>query len=190
VIGHDGIVAALHIFHCCHGSVSFGQVGTSATGVIAIESKAVHPTVIHVEAIIGYDGTCSCRDTGECSGHGCGMQSWLVIGQFLNVCCIGTMRSCLACGELAQAFFVFAGEVFTKFHECLLCCRADAPSVACCGEHASCFEHYEHEVLDGIISQGITAGDRNALDLMQLLPQILDGIIQCPNGCNAGAIVF
>jgi len=134
VIGHDGAVATLHVFHHCHGLVPFGRFGTSATGVIAIESKAVHPAVIYVETIIGYDRTCSCRDIGECSGHWCRMQHWLVIGQPLNVRCIGTMNSCLACGELVQAFFVCDGEVLSKLNEHLLCDRADLTSVTHSGE--------------------------------------------------------
>jgi len=58
-VGCDCVVATLHVFDCCHDAVSFGQVGTSAAGVIVIEAKAVNPAVVHVEAVIGYDGMCS-----------------------------------------------------------------------------------------------------------------------------------
>jgi len=167
-IVHDGVVATLHIFYHCCGLVPFGQVGTSATGVIAIESKAMCPAVIHVEAIVGYDRTCSCRDIGECSGHWRGMRHLLVIGQSLNVCCIGAMKSCLACGELVQAFFVFGGEVLPKLNKCLLCNRVDLPSVTHGGEDAGCFKHEEGKVFDGNVGQGI-ASDGDALDFLEAL---------------------
>jgi len=163
-IGHASVVATLHVYHHCCGAMPFSQVGTHAAGVIVIESKAMYPTVIHVESIIGYDGTCSCRDTGECSGHGCGRWCWGVIGRSLNVCCIGTMKACLACGELAQAFFVFSGE------------------------DASCFKHEEGKVFDGNVSQGIAASGRDTLDFVEAFPQGFDGIVGSPNHCNAGII--
>jgi len=61
------------------------------------------------------------------------------------------MEACLTGCEFAQEFFVFTGEVFMELNECLLSHRADAPSVTCSGEDASCLEHYEYEVLDGVI---------------------------------------
>jgi len=36
--------------------VAFGWVGASATGVVVVESKAMCPTIVHVESVVGYDG--------------------------------------------------------------------------------------------------------------------------------------
>ncbi len=98
------------------------------------------------------------------------------------------MKSSLACGELAHAFFVFDGEVFPNLNKCLLCNRVDPPSVTHGGEDASCFKHEEGKVFDGNVGQGIATGGRDALDFMEAFPQGFDGIVRSPNGCNAGAI--
>jgi len=87
-----------------------------------------------------------------------------------------------------QAFFVFDGEVFPKFNKCLLCNRADPPSVTCSGEDASCFKLEEGKVSDGNVCQGIAASDRDVLDFAEVFPQGFDGIIGSPNGCDAGTI--
>jgi len=94
--------------------------------------------------------------------------SWLVIGQFFNICHIVTMISSLACGELAQAFFVFDGEVFPKLNKCLMCNRADPPSVTHGGEDISCFKHEEGKGFDGNVGQGIATSDGDVLDLAVL----------------------
>jgi len=135
-VGHDCVVAALHVLNCGCCTMPISWVGACATGMIAIEPKAVCPTIIHVESIIGYNGLHGgrgCLDNGDHNWHGCVGHFWL------DVCCIGTVEPCLTGGELVQVFFVFAGEVFTKLDECLLCHRVDVLSVTCSGEDAGCF---------------------------------------------------
>jgi len=58
VIGHDCVVASLHVFDHGFSVVSLGQVGACATCVIVVETKTMCPTIIHVESVIGYDGLC------------------------------------------------------------------------------------------------------------------------------------
>jgi len=55
-VGHDGVVAALHVFDCCIGAVAIGQVGTSGACLGTVESQAVGPAIVHGESIIGGDG--------------------------------------------------------------------------------------------------------------------------------------
>jgi len=58
-IGHDCVVAALHVFDCCGGVMALGRIGACAACVIAVESQAMCPTVVHVETIIGDNGMCA-----------------------------------------------------------------------------------------------------------------------------------
>jgi len=113
-----------------------------------------------------------------------------VVDWSLNIHCIGTMKSCLACGELAQAFFVFIDEVLPKLNECLLCNRADLPHVTCGGEDASCFKHEEGKVFDGNVGQGVATSDKDVLDFTEAFPQGFNGIIGSPDCCNAGTIAL
>jgi len=66
----------------------------------------------------------------------------------------------------------------------------DKPSVTCCGEHTSGFEHGESEVNDGIVSQRVIAGHRDALDFPEAFPQDFNRVCQGLNGCNASMVAF
>ncbi len=55
-VGHDGVVATLHVFDCCIGAVAIGQIGTSGACVGTVESQAMGPAIVHGEPIIGGDG--------------------------------------------------------------------------------------------------------------------------------------
>jgi len=47
-VGHDGVVATLHVFNCGSGSVSFSQVGTGGADVCAIKAKTMGPAIVHL----------------------------------------------------------------------------------------------------------------------------------------------
>ncbi len=55
-IGHDGVVAAMHVLDRGRGVVAIGRIGTSCTCVVAVEAKAMGPTIVHMEAIISDNG--------------------------------------------------------------------------------------------------------------------------------------
>jgi len=138
------------------------RIGASSACVVAVESKAMHPTIVHVETIIGDNRSCAGR---YCWGSGCWSHR-LVCGLHQHAqcfkegcmhtvepcCCMHTVEPCLACGELVQMPFVFYCEVFSKFNESLCGKGADAPGVACSGEDTSCLKHEEGEIFDGIVS--------------------------------------
>jgi len=64
---------------------------------------------------------------------------------------MGTVETCLASGELAQAFLVLGGEVLMEFDEGLLGNRVDMPGVTGNDEDASGLKHEKGEVFDCII---------------------------------------
>jgi len=117
-IGHDHVVAALHIFDCGCSAMTIHWIGAGATCVIAIESKAMCPAIVHVETIVGDDGPHAGRD-GLSSGHwtwlGCSLWRWSGHGQCFDKCHMGSVETCLAGGEFVQVFFVVAGEMLTTF---------------------------------------------------------------------------
>jgi len=57
-VQHDGVVATLHIFD--HGSeaVSIGQVGIGGACMGEVEPKAMGPTIVYGNPIVGVDGGC------------------------------------------------------------------------------------------------------------------------------------
>jgi len=141
------------------------RVGTGATCVVAVEAEAMCPTVVHVETIVGED-----RSRASGLHWSIGRRSrWLGRGGYrhdwrFDKRCMGAVEANLARGELAHPLFVFTCEVFTKFDEGLRSKRAYTPGVAGRGEHTCGLEHDEGEVFDGIVSQGVAAGDGDALD--------------------------
>jgi len=56
-VGHNGVVAAMHIFDGGSAVVAISGVRTRGTGVVLIETKPMGPTIVHVEAIIGNNGS-------------------------------------------------------------------------------------------------------------------------------------
>jgi len=147
LVGHDGVVAVLHVLNCGSGVVSFGRVGAQCTGVGSIKSETMHPAVIHLQSIISGDGAgrhgdcwtqadlgCYCGQRHDLC-HRCDMQYWC--GRVAaNNCGIGTVVAELSCGELVQVLLVFACEMQAEFNERLVGNGADMPGVARCGEHA------------------------------------------------------
>jgi len=93
IIGYDCVIAILHVSDCGFSVMSLGQVGACATLVIVVETKAMHPTIIHVESIIGYnglhDGRSPPRDWNQ---HGCLCYGWF------DVCHIGAVEPNLTGG--------------------------------------------------------------------------------------------
>ncbi len=61
VVRHDCVVAALHVFDGGSHVVAITWVGTCAASVIAVETKAMCPAVVHVEPVIGDNGLHTCR---------------------------------------------------------------------------------------------------------------------------------
>ena len=50
---YDGIVASLEIVSSCSDLMTFGRVFARGTGVSAVSAKAMCPTVVHGNAIVG-----------------------------------------------------------------------------------------------------------------------------------------
>ena len=56
VVGHDGVVAAMHVLDCGRHVVAISRLGTGCTHVVVAEAKAMGPTIVHMEAIICDNG--------------------------------------------------------------------------------------------------------------------------------------
>jgi len=72
LVGHAGVVSALHIFDGGGGVVSFSWVRACDAGVHAVEPEAMGPAIKHVDPIIGDDGSCWCSGWGLRDRAGCG----------------------------------------------------------------------------------------------------------------------
>jgi len=120
------------------------------------------------------------------------VHGWSIIDVELgNVCSsIGTVITKLSHHEFAEAFFVFVSEMQAKFNQGLVGHWLDAPGVACGGEHTGHFEHDEHQVTYGTISEWIISCNGDALDFTEAFPECLGRIFWGPHTGNAGAIGF
>jgi len=167
--GLDGVFTALHV---CGGGVadmSIAGVGTSGAGVSMVEPQSMSPTIKHGDTIVHHDmlaGVVGDGDNWTSNGRmgtvtstdgwwGRRCRNWGIAD-----CQVCDVVSKLGSGEFAHAFLVFGGEVLAKLHESLAAGQVDVPHVTCSGEHAHGFEHEEGEVLDCIVGEGVTPGNR------------------------------
>ncbi len=67
-IGHDGVVTTMHVLDSGSGVVAFSRVGTGGTCVVAVETKAMGPAIVHVKPIISDNGP----GVGGCGWNRCG----------------------------------------------------------------------------------------------------------------------
>ena len=142
-VGHDGVVAAVHVLHSGSGAMALCRVGAGGAGVHFVEPKSMGRAIVHAEPVVGCDGT----GIGRCADWVC--QDWVTgwwdhrdVGCFGNGG-IGAVQADLAHGEFAKLFLVFGGEVVPKFIQCLIGDGADAPHVTCHGEDAGGFKEQE-----------------------------------------------
>jgi len=103
VVGHDGVVATLHVFDCCIGAVAIGRIRTSGTCVRTVETQAVGPAIVHGEPIIGCDGGGWYRLARHC-------RWWCLFGSGARGSSSG-VENIWANHEFAEVFFVFGSEV-------------------------------------------------------------------------------
>jgi len=74
------------------------------------------------------------------------------------------VKTNLAHGQFAQAFFVFTCEMHTKIIDGLIGNRENTPRVTACGEDTSGFEHGKREICDGVVRQGVIACNGDSLN--------------------------
>jgi len=101
-IGHDCVVAALHVFDSGGGAMPNHWIRAGATGMIMVETKTMCSAVVHIESIICDDGPCT--GGGSWSGghgHQLGHSKRTGCGRGFDKCCIGTVETGLTGGELA-----------------------------------------------------------------------------------------
>lgn len=130
-VGHDGVVTTLHVLDSGIETMTCCGIGTSGTGVCFVESKAMHPTIVHETAIVG-GGTGSAQarhDWGWFGGSRGGSGGNSSSG-------VGAMEADLAGGEFAEAVFVFGSKVHAEFGEGFVGGGVGAPHVASHGEDA------------------------------------------------------
>jgi len=172
--------------------VAISRVGTCSASVVAVEAKAMHPTIVHVEPIVGDNGPCASR----CHWHGehwswlvCNVWQWHGHLHCFEKCHMCTVESCLASGEFAQAaFLVFSGKMLTELSECLLGNGVYLPGVTSSGEDAGASNMRKVRSLIELSVRGLPPGDQDALDFAKVLPQGFNGIVWCPDSSNAGTI--
>jgi len=150
----------------------------------AVEAKAMGPTIIHVEAVIGGDGTRECR----WDGWGGQLRQF----GYRDGGSIGTEETNLASHEFVEMFLVFGSKVCYKFANGFVGHWAHTPKMASHGEDTSQFKQKDCEVNEGhSIGNGVTANGHNALDLlMETFPKGFNGFVGGPQGHNAGSIGF
>jgi len=138
MVRHDGVVATIHVFHCCSCVMAICRVGTHATGVVVVEPEAMCPTIVHVNPIIGYDGLRS----GILSWCNCGVHRLLALldRHWLDDGGIGTVKSGLTSSQFVHMLLVLASEVKAKFKKFLIGNWVNGPHVTGCCENAGGFK--------------------------------------------------
>jgi len=58
-VGHDCVVAGLHVFDSGISVMAVCWIGAGVTGMVMVETKAMCPAVVHIEPIICDDGSCT-----------------------------------------------------------------------------------------------------------------------------------
>ncbi len=56
MVGHDGVVASMHVLDHGRGVVAVGRLGAGGACVVAVEAKSMGPTVVHMKPIISDNG--------------------------------------------------------------------------------------------------------------------------------------
>ncbi len=57
MVGHDGVVASMHVLDCGRGVVAIGRLGAGGSCVVVAEAKSVGPTVVHMKPVVS-DNSC------------------------------------------------------------------------------------------------------------------------------------
>jgi len=98
-VGHDGVVATMHVLDCGRGVVAISGLGAGGACVVVVETKSMGPTIVHVNSIIS-DNSCWChcrRWHRDERGHRWGASNGGGFGDFADGG-IGTMKAHLAGG--------------------------------------------------------------------------------------------
>jgi len=98
-VGHDGVVAAMHVLDCGRGVVAISRLGTSGACVVVVETEAMGPTIVHVKPIISDNSHQRhwCKWHRDKRGHRWGGSKDCWFGNFADGC-IGAMKTRLAGG--------------------------------------------------------------------------------------------
>jgi len=111
----DGVLASLHVGGSGGEVVTCPRIAAGGTGVRAIETQTVGPTIEHVDAIVSDDMWCCCSRHGFDADGSIGTMSGRRLGDGhggdgsgKQVC---TVVANLGCHEFTQAFFVFVVEM-------------------------------------------------------------------------------
>jgi len=196
----DGVVAPLHVAGSGHGLVSRCGVVAGAAVVCFVEAQSMRPAVVHVDHIVhDYGGIQAWRASGQCCQHvddgsigaehcgDCGcfrFAAGLSDGKVCSV--VAKLSDC----EFADAFLVFHGEVGAEFNQGLIGRWAYMPSVTCGSKNVCGIGHEKRQVMDCGISDRVTPGLRNALNLSGVFPKGFDGVIWGPDCHDAGSVGF
>ena len=128
-VGHDGVVPTSHVFDGGCLTVALSRVGASGTGVILIETEAMHPTIIDLSAIVGGDHARG--NTGRRGEWSRCMTGWSFGSS------IGAVKSSLAGSEAAKMFLVGIVECGLEFGICSLVGRTGKPGFTSVGKDAT-----------------------------------------------------
>jgi len=112
VVGHDGVVAILHVFDGGHQAMALARAGACGAGVHLVEAESMCPAVIHADAIVSDNVVVNSRQwqsSGRCTSMG-HCQQWHQLSR-LDDGSIGTVKANLPHSEFAQMFLVFASEM-------------------------------------------------------------------------------
>jgi len=66
---HNSVVASAHVFNCGCLAMTIGRLGTSGTGIVFVETKAMGPALKDLGAIIG-SGHARCGNVSRGAGVG------------------------------------------------------------------------------------------------------------------------
>jgi len=150
--GLDGVLAILHVGSGGRSAMAISRVGAGSAGMRAVKTKAMCPTIKHLDAIISDDMWHHLvlwawrRRGGRSWTDGAGSIG-AVRGEFITDvhlsntyystgAVVAKLRRC----ELAEAFFVFRGKVQMEFNQRLVSHGSDAPGVARSCEDAGRFK--------------------------------------------------
>jgi len=150
--GLDGIFAILHVGSGGGSTMSIGRVGACGAGMRTVKAKPMRPAVKHLDAIVGDDmwhsnALGAWRQCSRLSGADGAGGIGAVQGRFITSvilsdvhCGIGTVVAELCRCELAEALFVFAGEMHSKLDQGLVGDGSGTPGVTGSGEDTGRFE--------------------------------------------------
>jgi len=152
--------------------MTVGRLGTSGTGMVFVETKAMGPAVKDFGAVIG-SGHAGCSN-GSRGGRSWGRAS----GE--HGCRIGAVESSLAGGEAPKAFFVCHCEGGLELGVCAVGGSLGKPVVTCMGKHASGFKEEMCEVNGSGIRDGVIAICSNVANFTETFPQQFNWLVWVP----------